>query len=558
MDILNKAFAQITELFRSMTPGARIAAGLLLAVVVISLAYLVNHGVSGPDDFLMSGETFGPGQLPAMEAAFAKAGLSNYQLDGSRIRVPHGQQTAYVAALADSNALPKNFGDYLEGTLKDGGMFVERSRQKELLKVALQRELARIISSMRGIENASVLYDVQVDEGLNPKHLSTASVSVKPIGNQPLEEERVEMIRQVVAGAIAGLPPGSVAVADLNSDRIWPASADGSPTGGLQDPYNLAKRTYEKQWKEKIQAALANIPGATVEVNVELNPVLQQRRVQTDVDPKPVPIEVQETNRTNNTLTATPGGRPGLGSQGAVAAANAPAIVGSGNKSELEDTSHKERNAVSTKQSESTEAGLTPKRVTVTVGVLSSYYDKIWHERNPTPAGAPPKQPDANALATIETDEQEKIRKYVFQLIPLPDDKVAPDPTKVVTVTTFQHLPTPPLTPPSIAEQGLGWLQQYWSTLGMLGLGMVSLVMLRSVVRSVPVPAAPRPQSAAAASIAQEEAEETTAEAPDQAPRPKRRSLRSGPTLRDELADMVREDPDAAANILRNWIGSTN
>lgn len=557
MNILNKAFAQITELFRSMTPGARIAAGLLLAVVVISLAYLVNHGVSGPDDFLMSGETFGPGQLPAMEAAFAKAGLSNYQIDGSRIRVPHGQQTAYVAALADSNALPKNFGDYLEGTLKDGGMFVERSRQKELLKVALQRELARIIGSMRGIENASVLFDVQVDEGLNPKHLSTASVSVKPIGNQPLEEERVEMIRQVVAGAIAGLSPGSVAVADLNSDRIWPAGSENNPSGGSLDPYGAAKRMYEKQWKDKIQAALAYIPGATVEVNVELNPELETNSTETNVDPKPVPVEVSETSRNTNSQSSSPGGRPGLAAQGAVSA-NAPATVATGNRSEDESTSHKERDLVTTKSSVSRKAGLTPKRVTVTVGVLSSYYEKIWRERNPTPTGAPPKQPDANALATIETDEQEKIRKYVFQLIPLPDDKVAPDPTKVVTVTTFQHLPTPPLTPPSIAEQGLGWLQQYWSTLGMLGLGMVSLVMLRSVVRSVPAPAAPRPQPAAAPSVAPEEAEESTAEATEQAPRPKRRSLRSGPTLRDELADMVREDPDAAANILRNWIGSTN
>ena len=27
-------------------------------------------------------------------------------------------------------------------------------------------------------------------------------------------------------------------------------------------------------------------------------------------------------------------------------------------------------------------------------------------------------------------------------------------------------------------------------------------------------------------------------------------------SLRDELVEIVREDPDAAANILRNWIGS--
>jgi flagellar biosynthesis/type III secretory pathway M-ring protein FliF/YscJ len=34
-----------------------------------------------------------------------------------------------------------------------------------------------------------------------------------------------------------------------------------------------------------------------------------------------------------------------------------------------------------------------------------------------------------------------------------------------------------------------------------------------------------------------------------------RRSADGGPSLRDELSDLVKEDPDAAANILRTWIG---
>ena len=47
---------------------------------------------------------------------------------------------------------------------------------------------------------------------------------------------------------------------------------------------------------------------------------------------------------------------------------------------------------------------------------------------------------------------------------------------------------------------------------------------------------------------AEEETEESTV-------RLKRR-FRSGPTLKDDLSAMVKEDPDAAATILRNWINS--
>ena len=41
MDFLNKTLSQVTELFKSMTPGARMTSGMLLLVmIVISLIYL--------------------------------------------------------------------------------------------------------------------------------------------------------------------------------------------------------------------------------------------------------------------------------------------------------------------------------------------------------------------------------------------------------------------------------------------------------------------------------------------------------------------------------------
>ena len=49
MDFVNKAFAQASDLFRSMTPAARITTGLLLAAVVISVGYLFNHQNAAPD-----------------------------------------------------------------------------------------------------------------------------------------------------------------------------------------------------------------------------------------------------------------------------------------------------------------------------------------------------------------------------------------------------------------------------------------------------------------------------------------------------------------------------
>ena len=386
-----------------------------------------------------------------------------------------------------------------------------------------------------------------------------------PAGNEELDEQRVQTIRQVVAGAISGLSPGNVVVADLGSGKCYRGNGDGGPGVGLDDLYGVAKRMYERDWESKIHGALAYIPGVNVKVNVELNPEVKLNQRETKVDPKPVPIDVTESNKTLNTTGAASGGRPGLAAQGGT---NVPASVSnaasSGSKSEDETTSRREKNTVSSTNIETERAPLTPRRVTVTVGVLSSYYEKLWQEQHPAAPGVEPKKPTANDLATIEADEEKKIVDFVSQLIPLPPrtaaDGAPVEVTPMVRVMTFQHIPSAPILPPSIAEKSLSWLGQYWSTLGTIGLGMVSLVMLRSMVRAVPATESPRATPAASASAssisqAAESDDSSPVEVQEAAAKLKRR-VKSGPSMRDELVEIVRDDPDAAANILRSWIGS--
>ena len=107
-----------------------------------------------------------------------------------------------------------------------------------------------------------------------------------------------------------------------------------------------------------------------------------------------------------------------------------------------------------------------------------------------------------------------------------------------------------------MSEKGVDWLTHNWSTLGLIGLALFSLMALRSMIRSVPV-AAPRPAFAAASEPAGEA--ESPAEAMKVSPNERRlqRITAGAPSLRDELSELVADDPDAAANILRTWIGAT-
>ena len=118
-----------------------------------------------------------------------KAGLSGCQREGNRIRVPAGQQAAYLAAVADGGALPPNFNTILENALGKGGPWESREATRERLKIARQQTLSEIVRAMYWVENAVVLYDEHESRGLrelSPRSKLRASVSVKPIVGETL------------------------------------------------------------------------------------------------------------------------------------------------------------------------------------------------------------------------------------------------------------------------------------------------------------------------------------------------------------------------------------
>jgi len=83
----------------------------------------------------------------------------------------------------------------------------------------------------------------------------------------------------------------------------------------------------------------------------------------------------------------------------------------------------------------------------------------------------------------------------------------------------------------------------------MLGLAAMSLWMIRSLSRASlpPLPSTPNLPGLPTSEKEEEEAQKGPRFA---------RFAAGGPSLKDELADLVREDPEAAANILRAWIGT--
>ena len=546
MDFLNQSLAQLKDLFAGMTPGSRITAGLLLVVVVVSLAYLFTHAVPGSGVYLLDGRSFSGSELAAMEAALGEAGL-DCETDGGRIRVPRGKKYEYMAALMKAGALPKDFGDTLLSTLENQSAFGSWKLTKEQIKAALQKELSGVFGAMDGISKAYVLYSSKIESGWMKDEIVTATVNVEMTGSKALGQEQANMICSTMMGAVAGLTPERISISDITNNRVFHGSSEdllGNSGGSLVTDTQV----WDKIYRDKILNSLQDIPGVRVSCNVQLSQVKSLIEESIGHDPKTIAVATKEKSLTRTSEGAEPAGRPGPMSQ-----SNGPRSLspsqGKGSKEDTEESDLDQTSiAVKSTQTKTESRGRAVERVSASISVPSKHFEDIWHQINDKP-GEEPKAPDPNDLAQLQQTTVAEIKAIVAPLlleVPGVDDL-----TDLVEVRVF-HSPTlQPIPEAGITENALVWLGQSWQTLGLICLAFFSLLMIRSMVKSVPgvgVAEAPAAGSRSASEEVDKPAEQTDA--------PKLvRFGTSGKSLKDELSDLVSEDPDAAANVLKNWIG---
>ena len=235
MDFVNRAYAQAAELFRSMSPAARIAAGLLLAVIVVSLVYLFQYQVTSGDEFLLDGRPFSASEMTSIEAAFAQAGLSSSIVVGNRIRIPRGQKAAYLAAMADASALPADFYKYFDDAVSSENPFASnRSLELKHSNAKMKEAVPVAVKYMndKGVQptlRASVmiyfakLADRSVIETLEPFRDDKTVVSNVRFNNEALTVP----MRDVALGVsvqIAGLNAGEFGFDRLKTLNVTPSS----------------------------------------------------------------------------------------------------------------------------------------------------------------------------------------------------------------------------------------------------------------------------------------------------------------------------------------------
>jgi type III secretory pathway lipoprotein EscJ/flagellar biogenesis protein FliO len=417
----------------AITPAQVIALGLVAASIGWAV-WLLRDRPTSEEVELLAGMPLPSSEMAIMEAAFDRAQLTDHRTDGGRVFVPRSRQSAYMRALVDAEALPREFGGSLRRALEKNSPWQSRAVQDELLRVATQEELALVICSMPGIERAAVLYDVENHhslEGGGPA--KTASVNVRTQPDMELDPARVQAIRVLVSASIAGLAPERVAVTDLRSGRVYSGPLEAPPDTEAQalavaDPALARRIAHEQHLAAKVRQSLAFVKGATVDVSVEFG------AAESATAPVPPGPEEWQADR-----SATPDAdHPGPAQK--LADANAPAEIRPRSAiivaAPPPPPPAPAPPAVPQPAARATQPDA-PESILVSIAVPDSYF-QIACRAAAERAGQPALQPIA-----IEAHEIERIRRHVLSLLPATRDPAQ----RRVVITSF------PVASPSLARR---------------------------------------------------------------------------------------------------------
>ena len=560
MDYAKQLYAQLRDLFLSMTPGNRIIASLLATVLVVSLGYLVVGSIKtdatleGKYTYLYGDRDFDQDEKAAAENVFAKQGLRSHEWVGDQLRVSQSLKAKYAAALAEGNALRSRNGFRLN-TAKNIGPWESGKAWDKKMEQAYAMDAADAIAEMTDIASAKVIPSLRREfdrKVLQWKLIPSVAVTVKTKTFKPLSDEAVAAIASIVIPSFSIVDMKEVRITDITNTRSYDGS--GRDIAGSGTSYMKEQARYQEQFKDRIYSLFPMIRGLQVETSVELTQKIYHNvfQVRHD-DPTAVHTHVRGTDFEKT--DADRFGRPGQ-----IAQMSRPLIdptAGIDMRAKTKEITHENEtsNALQGEESRFEMIPFVPQKVVASLQVPRSYIRENWLKKNKTSAEPTEEQLDAESTLVLDS-----MKKQVEHLLRLYRDPKNPD---CVDIMEYQDDPVEEVVL-TAWEQFQLWLFENWQTLGLMGLVLAGLGVLWLITRPTtpePIviyeaPEVPLELLEARAKAEEEAAAQAATEAEAEVPQRTLESFKSMLSLQEEIAELIAENPDAAAAVLRQWIGT--
>ncbi|KPU28222.1 hypothetical protein TR13x_02475 [Caloranaerobacter sp. TR13] len=218
-ETINKIRNQLNDFWSGLDKTKKIKLTVSVFLVIISVSLITYYFTRTEYEILYK------------NLSLKDAGLITDKLDemgiqwknadeGTTILVPKGYKNKVKIQLA-TEGLPKDGYSFLDA-LNDSSWTMTDYEKRQRLEYALESELASTIAEIDGIEGAKVYLDIPDESSfvLKQSEEATASVFIKLARNQPLSQEKVLAIRNLVAGAVKEIKLENVSIIDDTGELL--------------------------------------------------------------------------------------------------------------------------------------------------------------------------------------------------------------------------------------------------------------------------------------------------------------------------------------------------
>lgn len=305
MDLLRNTLQTIQKNLGQLTLTHKLLVAMIAVVITMSMLLVWSYTSRASYVEFLPGAT--PEQLTKASAFLTSRGVTPDTRNG-RLFVLSTQHAALFSDYVQSGNLPEDASMLFKGMLERQTWYSTRQQNEQVYNLALQNELARVISNFRGIEKASVLIDVPERGGIGSgSRRPTASAVVHAAGGKGLDQSSVDAIAALVASSRAGLSIENVRVIDGNLRRQRRATTqeDMAASTYLEDVTR-----WENQTREKLSQFLAYIPDVMIAVTAQIDNS-RLNRVREEFLPKDSGTLMMPKREKGMTSTQAAGSAPG-------------------------------------------------------------------------------------------------------------------------------------------------------------------------------------------------------------------------------------------------------
>jgi flagellar biosynthesis/type III secretory pathway M-ring protein FliF/YscJ len=552
MDVLKSQLARIQQQLGQLSASQRMLAMALVVIMVMTLLWWSSFAARSEMEALLP-QSLTVDELTAIRAHLENSG-AKFEVVNDRVLVPSTQKMKLLGELSYAGALPENMKNAFEEMITKGNPFQSTSMQDRMYNVARQTYLAQVLGQWPPVRHAAVIIDgTNQPKSFKPTEPSaTVSLTLKS-GEKP-SQRMAEAAAALVSGSVVNLSRHKVSVLiNMQSFNVRDRE-DPDLSGGVAGEEWLGiQQKAEQYYKRKIDEYFAVwVEGVISTVSVDPNFKRTEQTVHA-VDPKNVlqkeVTSEQVTEESNSTQNGA--AEPGLASNAPLAIADAPA--GAGDATSTTNDKSKTDFVVDygKTSTHSTDPGGNARVTGASVLLPRSHFVRTYRKNK---GMSDDQQPDETVLEAFIAQELVKLKPAVQRCL----NGASPEIVHVESYTDL--LPLASAGSPQVASAAPMMLlvAGHAKEIALGALAIVSLFMVSSMVKK----GSASPIAAAYAGSVKNSAlappDEVAGEVRESGPLLDGMELDEDSVkaqqMLNQVANLVEENPDAAATLVKRWL----